>query len=57
MTEPTKEGIYLVKLESGEILPMRWCGCWNCILDPITGEKYQYNRRDDIVEWTEIEEE
>ena len=56
MTEPTKEGIYLVKLESGEILPMRWCGCWNCILDPITGEKYQYDRRDDIVEWTELEE-
>ena len=51
--QPDRPGIYIVKLKSGEVLHMRWCKCWGCVLDPQTGEIYQYNRNDDVVCWME----
>ena len=52
--EPGKDGIYLVRLKDGKVCTLRWCGCWNCAIDPITGEKYQYNRRFDVTEWSKL---
>jgi len=52
--EPDREGEYLVRLKDNTVTTLKWCGCWNCAIDPITGEKYQFYRNFDVLEWSRL---
>lgn len=53
---PDKPGTYIVQTLDGTVTTMKWCGCWDCTPDPITGEIYKFNQRFDVVAWREADE-
>ena len=49
---PKIAGVYIVRTTDGRVMPMEWCGGWNCKIDPITGEIYKLHQRFDVEAWT-----